>query len=155
MLKSAARIDLTHVPYKGAGPAVIDVLAGHIPLLVANPTSVAQHVRSGKLRALVLFGTDPISVLPGTPTAAQAGVAQAGEMPEWYGFAVPASTPDATVAALNRDFRRVLDDPALRAHFEGLGLVSSSSSVDEFARQIAADHTRAGALVRQAGMNKP
>lgn len=54
MLKSAAGIDLTHVPYKGAGPAVIDMLAGHIPLLVANPTSVAQHVRSGKLRALVL-----------------------------------------------------------------------------------------------------
>ncbi len=155
MLKSAAGIDLTHVPYKGAGPAVIDVLAGHIPLLVANPTSVAQHVRSGKLRALVLFGKDPIGVLPGTPTAAQAGVAQAGEMPEWYGFAVPASTPDATVAALNRDFRRVLDDPAVRAHFDGLGLVASSSSADEFARQIAADHARAGTLVRQAGMNKP
>jgi tripartite-type tricarboxylate transporter receptor subunit TctC len=103
----------------------------------------------------VLFGKDPIGVLPGTPTAAQAGVAQAGEMPEWYGFAVPASTPDATVAALNRDFRRVLDDPALRAHFDGLGLVASSSSTDEFARQIAADHARAGTLVRQAGMNKP
>ena len=76
-------------------------------------------------------------------------------MPEWYGFAVPASTPDATVAALNRDFRRVLDDPAVRAHFDGLGLVASSSSADEFARQIAADHARAGTLVRQAGMNKP
>jgi tripartite-type tricarboxylate transporter receptor subunit TctC len=73
LFKTATQIDITHVAYKGAGPAVVDLLAGHIPLMVANPTSVATHVRAGKLKALVLFGKDPLDVLPGTPTAEQAG----------------------------------------------------------------------------------
>ncbi|MFZ9543010.1 MAG: Bug family tripartite tricarboxylate transporter substrate binding protein, partial [Hylemonella sp.] len=93
MFKAATQVDMLHVAYKGAGPAVVDLLAGHIPLMVANPASVAPHVRTGKLKALVLFGKDPLDVLPGTPTAEQAGYPTLGEMPEWYGFAVPAATP--------------------------------------------------------------
>ena len=155
LLKTHAGIDMLHVAYKGAGPAVIDVLAGHIPLLVANPTSVAPHVRSGKLKGIVLFGNEALdTVLPGVPTASQAGHPALGEMPEWYGFAVAAATPDGLVAQLNRDLVAVLADAGVQAKIRALGLVPSSSTPGEFAQQIQRDHQSAGRLVKLAGIEK-
>lgn len=155
LLKTHAGIDMLHVAYKGAGPAVIDVLAGHIPLLVANPTSVAPHVRSGKLKGIVLFGNEALdTVLPGVPTANQAGHPALGEMPEWYGFAVAAATPDGLVAQLNRDLVAVLADVGVQAKIRALGLVPSSSTPGDFAEQIRRDHQSAGRLVKLAGIEK-
>lgn len=155
LFKSVAQLDMLHVAYKGAGPAVVDLLAGHIPLLVANPTSVAPHVRSGKLKALVLFGKDPLEVLPGTPTAEQAGYPSLGEMPEWYGIAVPAATPGSVVTQLNKDLHTVLNDPAVKTRLSALGLVSSTSSAEEFAEQIKRDHMSAAKLVQRSGLAQP
>lgn len=152
MFKAATQVDMLHVAYKGAGPAVVDLLAGHIPLMVANPASVAPHVRTGKLKALVLFGKDPLDVLPGTPTAEQAGYPALGEMPEWYGFAVPAATPAAIVSALNQDLQAVLNEPGIQSRIRALGLVPAPSSPEAFAEQIRRDHLSVARLVKLAGI---
>ena len=154
LFKTATQIDITHVAYKGAGPAVVDLLAGHIPLMVANPTSVATHVRAGKLKALVLFGKDPLDVLPGTPTAEQAGYPALGEMPEWYGIAVPAATPTLLVTQLNKDINAALNDSHVQSRIRALGLVPAPSSPEEFSDQIHRDYQSTARLVKLAGIEK-
>ncbi len=144
--------DLMHIAYKGAGPAVIDLLGGNIDLLVANPTSVAQHVKSGKLKAIVLFGRDPVGVLPGVPTAIDAGYPALADIPEWYGLAVPAATPAAVVSQLNHDINSVLNDPAVIKRISDLGLNASPTTPEEFSQQIRRDYDRWGALIQKAGI---
>ena len=144
--------DLMHIAYKGAGPAVIDLLGGNIDLLVANPTSVAQHVKSGKLKAIVLFGKDPVGVLPGVPTAIDAGYPALADIPEWYGLAVPAATPAAVVAQLNHDINMVLNDPAVSKRISDLGLNASPTTPADFSQQIRRDFDRWGALIKKAGI---
>ncbi|MEI6115695.1 MAG: tripartite tricarboxylate transporter substrate binding protein [Burkholderiales bacterium] len=152
MFKYTTGVDMLHVAYKGAGPAVIDVLAGNIDMLVANPTSIAQHVKSGKLKALVAFGSEPVSVLPGVATAPQAGYPMLGDIPEWYGFAVPAGTPEATVRKLNEDLNTALRDPVVARKLSELGLNASPTTPAEFANQIRRDNERWGKLIREAGV---
>lgn len=154
MLKSETGTDILHVAYKGAGPGIVDVLAGHIPLFIANPTSVAPHVAAGKLNALVLFGPDSVEVLPGVPTASQAGFPALGNMPEWYGFAVPTGTPTATVEQLNKDLRAALTDPGVKARLNKLGLNPSPSGSKEFSDQIQRDLKATKTLVEKAGLQK-
>jgi len=144
--------DLMHIAYKGAGPAVVDLLGGNIDLLVANPTSVAQHVKSGKLKAIVLFGKDPVGVLPGVPTAIDAGYPALADIPEWYGLAVPAATPSVVVTQLNHDINSVLNDPAVKQRISDLGLNASPTTPEDFAQQIRRDYERWGALIQKAGI---
>lgn len=152
MFKAVTGVDMMHVAYKGAGPGIVDVLAGHINLFVANPTSVAPHVRSGKLIGLVMFGPDGVEVLPDTPTAAQAGFPDLGKMPEWYGLAVPAGTPPKVVEQLNQDITAALNDPGVKGRLNGLGLNASPSTPKEFADQIQRDLTASKDLVKKAAL---
>jgi tripartite-type tricarboxylate transporter receptor subunit TctC len=150
--KYTSGIDLLHVPYKGAGPAVIDVLGGNINLLVANPASVAPHVKAGKLKGLVLFGAQGVDALPGVPTAIEAGFPALADIPEWYGLAVPAGTPSAVVQQLNQDITAVLADPQVIERIKGLGLSPAPSSSDVFSAQIRRDYERWGDLIKRAGI---
>ena len=152
LFKFTTGADLLHVAYKGAGPAVIDVLGGNINLLVANPSSVAQHVQAGKLRAIVLFGAQGVGVLPGVPTAIDAGYPALGDIPEWYGLAVPILTPVALVAQLNKDINTVLSDVSVQKRISALGLNASPSTPAEFAEQINRDYARWGSLIQKAGI---
>lgn len=152
LFKFTTGADLLHVAYKGAGPAVIDVLGGNIDLLVANPSSVAQHVQSGKLRAIVLFGSQGVGVLPGAPTAIDAGYPALGDIPEWYGLAVPAATPASLIAQLNKDVNVVLSDASVQKRINALGLNASPSTPAEFSEQINRDYARWGKLIQQAGI---
>ena len=152
LFKFATGAKLLHVAYKGAGPAVIDVLGGNINLLVANPSSVAQHVQSGKLRAIVLFGSQGVGVLPGTPTAIDAGYPALGDIPEWYGLAVPAATPAKVIQQLNQDLNTVLSQASVQSRISALGLNASPSSSAEFVEQIKRDYARWGRLIQQAGL---
>jgi tripartite-type tricarboxylate transporter receptor subunit TctC len=153
MFKAATQVNMLNVAYKGAGPAVVDLLAGHIPLMVANPASVAPHVRTGKLKALVLFGNDPLEVLPGTPTAEQAGYPALSEMPEWYGFAVPAATPNSVVVAMNQDLRAVLNEPRVQARIRAHGLVPATSTPEAFAEQIRRDQQLVDRFIKMTGID--
>jgi tripartite-type tricarboxylate transporter receptor subunit TctC len=152
MYRQAAGIDLLHVAYKGAGPAVIDLLGGQVNMMFANPTSVAPHVKTGKLRALAVFGKSRIDVLPDTPTAAEAGFPQLGEYPEWYGIAVPSGTPAAIVRQLNGDIVKALNAPEVQKSLGELGLSPSPSTPEEFARQIRNDYAAWGKVVKASGV---
>jgi tripartite-type tricarboxylate transporter receptor subunit TctC len=152
LFKFTTGVNLLHVAYKGAGPAVIDILGANIDLLVANPSSVAQHVQAGKLRAIVLFGAQGVGVLPEVPTAVAAGYPELGDIPEWYGLAVPAQTPVALISQLNQDVNQVLSEASIQKRISALGLNASPSSQAEFAEQIQRDFARWGSLIQQAGI---
>ncbi|MEI6837778.1 MAG: tripartite tricarboxylate transporter substrate binding protein [Alcaligenaceae bacterium] len=152
LFKFTTGSELLHVAYKGAGPAVIDVLGGNIHFLVANPSSVAQHVQAGKLRAIVLFGAQGVGVLPGTPTALEAGYPALADIPEWYGLAVPAATSAIVIEQLNRDINTVLAESAVQKRMSALGLNASPSTPADFAEQIRRDYARWGGLIQKAGI---
>ncbi len=151
LYKMASGADMLHVAYKGAGPAVVDLLAGHIDIMFANPTSVAPHVKSGKLRGLVVFGRSRVDAMPDVPTAAEAGYPQLGDNPEWYGIAVPVGTPDPIVRKLNADIVSALKSDEVVTAVRALGLATSPSTPEEFAKQIRADYEVWGRVVKASG----
>jgi len=152
MFKVVTNTNLIHVGYKGAGPAVVDVLAGHIDLMVANPASVAQHVKAGKLNAIVLFGTDPIAVLPNVVSANEAGYTELADIVEWYGIAVPVGTPTRVIDQINHDVNLVLNEESVRKKIQELGLNPAPTTTAIFAQQIQRDNQRWGAFIKNANI---
>lgn len=152
MYKMAAGVDMLHVPYKGGGPAVIDLLAGHVSIMFANPTSVVPHVKTGKLRALAAFGNARFEALPDVPTAAEAGYPELGKNPEWYGFAVPVGTPANIVQKLNGDIVTVLNMDSVQKAIRALGMTPAPSTPQEFANKIRTDHEIWGKVVKASGV---
>src|SRR6185503_17321354 len=102
---------MVHVPYKGAGPAVIDLLGGHVGIMFSVPTSVAPHIRSGKLRALSVSGAKRDENFPDVPTMTEAGFKDFGDAREWYGIVAPAGTPADVIARLNAAMVKALAEP--------------------------------------------
>ncbi len=152
LFKLAAGVNLTHVPYKGAGPAVIDVLAGNVNTMISNPTSVVPHIRSGKLRALGILGGTRIDALKDVPTAAEQGFKEFANVIEWYGMVAPAATPRAIVHQLHAGLTKVLMMPEVQERIRALGMTPSPSTPEAFDQQIRADLALWGKVVRQAGV---
>lgn len=152
LYKITTGTNLIHVPYKGAGPAVIDLLGGNVNVMFANPTSTVPHVRSGKLRALGILGAKRNDALPTAPTAIEAGYPELSDVLEWYGIAAPAGTPKDVIAKLNAAIVRALATQDVLKRMGGLGQTVSGSSVEEFAAQIRTDYERWGKVVKTAGI---
>jgi len=152
LFKIAAGVNMTHVPYKGAGPAVIDVLGGNVNTMISNPTSVVSHIRTGKLKALGIIGGMRIDALKDVPTAAEAGFPEFANVIEWYGMVAPAATPRPIINQLNAGLIKVLMMPEVQERIRALGMTPSPSSPEEFDRQIRADHALWGKVVKQAGV---
>jgi len=150
LLKTAANIDLLHVPYKGPAPALQDVIAGRVPLMCDNFSNVITHVRSGRLRAVALAALKRHPQAAEVPTAHESGVA-GFEMGVWYGVAVPAAAPKPVVVKLNAEFAKALRDPKIAERFEQLGLTVVADSPEEFARFVAAESERMRKLVEVSG----
>lgn len=106
-LKRAAGLDLTHVPYKGGGPAMIDLLAGQVPMLMASPTAFGPHIRSGRLRAIAVTSPKRFQTMPDVPTLAESGLPGFDHV-EWWMFIGPARIPEAVEAKLHRDLSAVV-----------------------------------------------
>ena len=151
LFKSMAKIDLLHVPYKGTGQAVTDLLAGQIDLLFAPSQAVIQHVRAGKLKALATTGARRAETLPEFPTLAEAGV-PGYEAVGWFGLLAPVATPKALVAKLSADSNRVLADAEVRSRMSGLGADPAGNTPEEFARFIRDDQAKWAKLMREAGI---
>jgi tripartite-type tricarboxylate transporter receptor subunit TctC len=151
LFKSMAKIDLLHVPYKGTGQAVTDLLAGQIDLLFAPSQAVIQHVRAGKLKALATTGARRAETLPELPTLAEAGV-PGYEAVGWFGLLAPVATPKALVAKLSADSNRVLADAEVRSRMSGLGADPAGNTPEEFARFIRDDQAKWAKLMREAGI---
>src|SRR5687768_9535649 len=120
MFMHAAQVQITHVPYKGAAPAVQDLLAGQIDGVVDNPPTVISHIQAGKLRPLAFAAKQRLPLLPDVPTAAEAGVANF-EATSWFGIAAPAGTPPAIVARLHQAIVAAVRSPAMAERFAKTG----------------------------------
>jgi tripartite-type tricarboxylate transporter receptor subunit TctC len=150
LLKTTAKVDLLHVPFKGPAPALQDVIAGRVPLMCDNFSNVITHVRSGRLKAVALTAMKRHPQAPGVPTADESGL-PGFEVGVWYGFAVPAATPRAVVQKLNAEIAKALRDPKTAGHFDQLGLTVVADSPEEFARFVAAESERMRKLVEVSG----
>ena len=151
LFKSMAKIDLLHVPYKGTGQAVTDLLAGQIDLLFAPSQAVIQHVRAGKLKALATTGARRAETLPELPTVAEAGL-PGYEAVGWFGLLAPVATPKALIAKLSADSNRVLADADVRSRMLALGADPAGNTPEEFARFIRGDQAKWAKLMREAGI---
>ncbi|MGZ5269015.1 MAG: tripartite tricarboxylate transporter substrate binding protein [Ramlibacter sp.] len=120
LFESVAKVEMVHVPYKGGGPALNDVIGGQVPLFFGNLASTLGYVRAGKLRALALTSAHRSPILPDVPTLAEAGLAGA-EVSEWNAVFAPAGTPDALVAKLAAALQAALDDPEVKTRIAQLG----------------------------------
>jgi tripartite-type tricarboxylate transporter receptor subunit TctC len=152
MYKMTAGIDLLHIPYKGAGPAVVDLLAGQVDMMFSNPTSAAPHVKAGKLRALAVFAPKRNDAIPDVPTSTEAGYPQLSEMIEWYGYSAPAGTPAALITQLNTDLVAALNAPEAQKSIRAQGLEPSPTTPEQFARQIRVDYEKWGKVAKASGV---
>ena len=146
-----AKVDLLHVPYKGTGQAVTDLLAGQVDLLFAPSQAVIQHVRAGKLKALATTGARRSETLPDLTTVAESGL-PGYEAVGWFGLLAPAATPKPVVDKLSADANRVLADSEVRTRMQALGADPSGNTPEEFARFIREDQAKWAKLMREAGI---
>jgi tripartite-type tricarboxylate transporter receptor subunit TctC len=151
LFKSMAKVDLLHVPYKGTGQAVQDLLAGQVDLLFAPSQAVIQHVRAGKLRALATTGARRAETLADLPTVAEAGL-PGYEAVGWFGLLAPVATPKAVVERISSDANRVLADKDTRLRMQNVGADPAGNTPDEFARFIRDDMAKWAKLMREAGI---
>jgi tripartite-type tricarboxylate transporter receptor subunit TctC len=151
LFKLTTSTDIVHVPYKGAGPAVLDLLAGNVTLMFSNPTSIVAHVKAGKLRAIAVLGKTRNEALPAAQTAVEAGYPDLAQVLEWYGVVAPASTPRTTIEKLSAAIVRALRAPDVAERMNALGQTISPSGPDEFAKQIRDDFERWGKVVKASG----
>jgi len=151
LFKSMAKVDLLHVPYKGTGQAVTDLLAGQIDLLFAPAQAVLPHVKAGKLKALATTGARRPETIPDLPTVAEAGL-PGYEAVGWFGLLVPVATPRPMVEKLSADANKVLADRETRARMQAVGADPAGNTPDEFARFIRDDQAKWAKLMREAGI---
>jgi tripartite-type tricarboxylate transporter receptor subunit TctC len=151
LFKQATGTDLVHVPYKGAGPAINDLLGGQVMLMFSNPTSTVPHVKSGKLRALGVMDSKRNPALPDVPTALEAGLPELSNVIEWYGVVVPAATPRAVVQRLSADVLRVMAAPDVVERIRNIGQTPSPANAGEFGRMMRADFERWQRVVKASG----
>lgn len=149
LFNTLAKVEMTHVPYKGAGPALNDLLGGQVNMMFATATAAAPLIESGKVRALGVTTPERSPVRPEVPSIAEAGVpGYAAE--SWYGFFVPAGTPADIVKKLNTATAKAAKSEAFRKRVEGEGLVISAGTPKELADYVNAEQKRWAAVVKAA-----
>lgn len=149
LLKSVAGIDMTHVAYKGSGPAMADLLAGQVEVLITAAPTVAAQMGSGRIRPLAVAHTKRLSSLPNLPTAAEAGFPEF-RIANWFGLAAPKGTPADIVNYLNAEVQKLLKKPEVRERLVANGAEPVSMTPAEAARHIEAETRRWGDLIAKA-----
>ncbi|MBM3358017.1 MAG: tripartite tricarboxylate transporter substrate binding protein [Betaproteobacteria bacterium] len=151
LFKNMAKVDVVHVPYKGGGPAMVDLIAGHIEIFVAVISTAVPQVKAGKARALAVTGNKRAEALADVPTVAETGL-KGYEATNWYGMVTPANTPQAIIERLNKATVAVLAMPDVRKALLDNGIDAASSSPGEFAAHIRAETAKWTKVVREAGV---
>jgi tripartite-type tricarboxylate transporter receptor subunit TctC len=146
--------DIVHVPYRGAGPALNDVLAGHAAMMVINPGPTEAHVKAGRLRALAVTGLKHSDLLPEVPTFAELGY----PMPEvdygtTFGLLAPAGTPAATIATLHKALTETLAEPQLRQRIKSMGFEATLTSPEQYADILRDQVEKWRPLIERAGIS--
>ena len=150
MLKSAAKVDLTHVPYKGAGPAVADLVGGQVQAAFFVPGNVQQFAREGKLRLIASSGPKRFASTPEVPTMIEQGFPGFLAM-SWIGFVAPGTTPKAIVDRYHREITRIIATPEIKAKLEAMEFDIVSSTPQGFADWIQSEIPRWGKVIRDTG----
>ncbi|HZT62110.1 MAG TPA: tripartite tricarboxylate transporter substrate binding protein [Burkholderiales bacterium] len=149
--KLATGTDILHVPYKGVGPMLTDMISGQLSMGLNGAPAVMAHVNSGRLRALAVSSLTRLPSLPNIPTLDEAGV-KGFEANGWYGIVAPAGTSREIVARLNAEIRRDMETPELRARLDAEGAIPAADSPEAFAAFIASEIARWGSVLKRAGI---
>ncbi|MES2185390.1 MAG: tripartite tricarboxylate transporter substrate binding protein [Pseudomonadota bacterium] len=149
LFANLAKVDITHVPYKGSAPAITDLLGGQIDMMFTTVASVAQHIAGGKLRAVAVTSAQRSPAWPDVPTIAEAGV-PGYRAESWYGLYAPAATPAATIARLNAAVKQAVKSDTFRSRVESEGLVTSAGAPAELDRYVHAEIVRWRKVVHDA-----
>jgi tripartite-type tricarboxylate transporter receptor subunit TctC len=151
MLKSAANIDIRHVPYRGSVPAMLDVIAGHIPFMVVDLQPALQQIKEGKVRVLGVTTPKRVAAAPDIPTIAESGL-PGYELVAWQGVVAPAGTPRPVVDTLAAQIAKLLSDPATRERFAAIAIEPlPGSTPDSFAAYIKTEVDRWADIVKKSG----
>jgi tripartite-type tricarboxylate transporter receptor subunit TctC len=146
-----AHIDLVHVPYKGAAPALTDLMGGYIDLAFSDPLLTQAQLPSGRIRALAVSGSKRLPSLPEVPTVSEAGL-PGYEVSGWLGIAAPARTPPAIVDKLNKTLNDIMDMPDIRAKMRDQGAEVITTTPQEFGVFMKAEYTRWKKVVADANL---
>lgn len=144
--------ELTHIAYKGSGPAISDMLGGHLPVMFDNLPASLPHIQAGKLRALAVAGRARAAALPDVPTLAEAGLKGYGVDP-WFGVFGPAGMDPKVTLRLSQAFNEALSDPEVKAKLTKSGFTPEGSSPEALARLAASEYDRLGNVARAAAMS--
>jgi tripartite-type tricarboxylate transporter receptor subunit TctC len=150
MLKSAAKVDITHVPYKGAGPAVADLVGGQVQAAFFVPGNVQQFAKEGKLRLIASSGARRFASTPDVPTMIEQGYPGFVAV-SWIGFVAPGGTPKAIVDRYHREITRIIATPEIRSRLEAMEFDIVSSTPQAFADWIQSEIPRWGKVIRETG----
>lgn len=150
LFKIMAGIDIEHLPYKGVAPAVTDLLAGRVHMMISNMPPVVPHVKSGKLRALATTGTARSTAMPDLPTVAEAGL-PGYESDLWWGVLAPAGTPKTIVTKLNSEIVKILRMPDVKERLSSMGAEPIGDVPEAFATTIKADIQKWAKVVKESG----
>ena len=151
LFKTMAGVDLLHVPYKGSGPAMLDLIAGRVSLMFENMPGAVPHMKAGRVRALAQTGQKRSPALPEIPTVAEAGV-KGYESLSWSGIALPVGVPKEVMARLNREINTILAQPEMRQKLGEQGAESVGGSPEAFAQHVRQERDKWAGVVRAAAI---
>jgi tripartite-type tricarboxylate transporter receptor subunit TctC len=151
LLKSMAGIDIVHVPYKGSPPALVDVIAGRVPLMSSTMPPALPHIRSGKVRAIAVTSAKRSPALPDVPTVAESGL-PGYEAIAWQGLVAPAGTPKAVIARLNAEFVKAVKQPDIVAKLNEQGFETVASTPEWFTQYTKTEIAKWSKVIKAAGI---
>jgi tripartite-type tricarboxylate transporter receptor subunit TctC len=151
MFQRMANVRMLHVPYKGSGPAMVDLVGGQVQSMIETAPAAQPHIRSGKLRALATATREPVPTLPGVPTAAQSGL-EGFEVSSMFGIIAPAGTPDAVVAKLSSTLKNIMAMPEVKETLRVQGAIATWTSVEDAQEAIRDESTKWKRLIKEAGI---
>lgn len=149
LFRITTQSEITHVPYKGVGPALNDLLGGHVNMMFTGISSTKQHIDAGTIKALAVTGSQRASTLPGVPTMTEAGYATA-DVTSWWGLFAPAGTPRPVIAAITQATERVLKSAALREKMDKQNILATFGSPEAMGAKLASETERWGHVIRTA-----
>lgn len=153
LLRLSGDIDLVHVPFGGAGPAIVSTVAGHTPIAFGSPASTVPQIKEGRLRALAVASKSRLAVLPDLPTMAEAGYPEV-ECDVWVGPLVPARTPDEIIDLLNREINQIVMQPEMLERLTSLGFEPLPSTRAEAAARMRGESAKWAKVVQAAGLKQ-
>ncbi len=151
LFKSMTGTFMTHIPYRGSGPALLDLAAGNMQVMFDNLPSAMQLIKAGKLKALAVTSSQRSAALPDTPTVEEAGQLKGYEASSWFGLLAPAGTPADVVSRIQQEVAKSLATPALKERLATLGAIPSGNTPAQFAAHIEAEHKKWADVVKASG----